>query len=160
MNGAGEMLVFSAADFEDFLEPRPDLQPVMEAGTEEGGPPAGGEPLAVPPARHLRRIHLPLSRRLRGGRPRDSLQRTALVLRPCRDHLRSNMERVQGPGRRHRHPGPDGLPGGILRGPLRQSGRRAYSAHHADAGDGDSGRRRHRRHRVSATTRGSPSTGW
>lgn len=30
-NGAGEMLVFSAADFEDFLEPRPDLQPVMEA---------------------------------------------------------------------------------------------------------------------------------
>jgi predicted amidohydrolase YtcJ len=31
MNGAGEMLVFSAADFEVFLEPRPDLQPVMEA---------------------------------------------------------------------------------------------------------------------------------
>ena len=30
MNGAGEMLVFSAADFEDFLEPRPNLQPVME----------------------------------------------------------------------------------------------------------------------------------
>lgn len=26
-NGAGEMLVFSAADFEDFLEPRPDLAP-------------------------------------------------------------------------------------------------------------------------------------
>src|SRR5256886_15019005 len=24
MNGAGEMLTFSAADFEDFLEPRPD----------------------------------------------------------------------------------------------------------------------------------------
>jgi hypothetical protein len=31
MNGAGEMLVFSAADFEDFLEPLPDLLPVMEA---------------------------------------------------------------------------------------------------------------------------------
>jgi predicted amidohydrolase YtcJ len=31
MNGAGEMLVFSAADFEDFLEPCPDLPPVMEA---------------------------------------------------------------------------------------------------------------------------------
>jgi predicted amidohydrolase YtcJ len=29
-NGAGEMLVFSAADFEDFLEPRPDLPGVME----------------------------------------------------------------------------------------------------------------------------------
>ena len=30
MNGAGEMLVFSAADFEDFREPRPDLLPRME----------------------------------------------------------------------------------------------------------------------------------
>ncbi|MBS2040657.1 amidohydrolase [bacterium] len=30
LNGAGEMLVFSAADFEDFLEPRPDLIPQME----------------------------------------------------------------------------------------------------------------------------------
>src|SRR5580700_7816367 len=29
-NGAGEMLVFSAADFEDFLEPRPDLPSSME----------------------------------------------------------------------------------------------------------------------------------
>jgi hypothetical protein len=29
-NGAGEMLVFSAADFEDFLEPRPDLAEGME----------------------------------------------------------------------------------------------------------------------------------
>src|SRR3954462_9571346 len=30
MNGAGEMLVFSAADFEDFLEPRPDLPASVE----------------------------------------------------------------------------------------------------------------------------------
>jgi predicted amidohydrolase YtcJ len=30
VNGAGEMLVFSAADFEDILEPRPDLPPVLE----------------------------------------------------------------------------------------------------------------------------------
>lgn len=30
LNGAGEMLVFSAADFEDFLEPRPDLSQSME----------------------------------------------------------------------------------------------------------------------------------
>jgi predicted amidohydrolase YtcJ len=29
-NGAGEMLVYSAADFEDFLEPRPDLSATME----------------------------------------------------------------------------------------------------------------------------------
>ncbi|NJM89259.1 MAG: amidohydrolase [Hydrococcus sp. RU_2_2] len=31
MNGAGEMLVFSAADFEDFLEPRPDLVDSLES---------------------------------------------------------------------------------------------------------------------------------
>ncbi|HKZ72427.1 MAG TPA: amidohydrolase [Steroidobacteraceae bacterium] len=30
MNGAGEMLVFSAADFEDFLEPRPELAASLE----------------------------------------------------------------------------------------------------------------------------------
>jgi predicted amidohydrolase YtcJ len=30
LNGAGEMLVFSAADFEDFLEPRPDLDQALE----------------------------------------------------------------------------------------------------------------------------------
>lgn len=30
LNGAGEMLVYSAADFEDFREPRPELAPVME----------------------------------------------------------------------------------------------------------------------------------
>jgi predicted amidohydrolase YtcJ len=31
VNGAGEMLVFSAADFEDFLVARPDMAPVMES---------------------------------------------------------------------------------------------------------------------------------
>lgn len=34
-NGAGEMLVFSAADFEDFREPRPDMAPEMEGELEE-----------------------------------------------------------------------------------------------------------------------------
>ncbi|HSB95717.1 MAG TPA: amidohydrolase, partial [Spongiibacteraceae bacterium] len=34
-NGAGEMLVFSAADFEDFRQPRPDLAPGMEHELEE-----------------------------------------------------------------------------------------------------------------------------
>jgi predicted amidohydrolase YtcJ len=34
-NGAGEMLVFSAADFEDFRMPRPDMQPQMESELEE-----------------------------------------------------------------------------------------------------------------------------
>ncbi|MCZ0733337.1 amidohydrolase [Phreatobacter sp. AB_2022a] len=33
-NGAGEMLVFSAADFEDFREPRPDMPAEMESDLE------------------------------------------------------------------------------------------------------------------------------
>src|SRR5271154_2506708 len=33
-NGAGEMLVFSAADFEDFRQPRPDMAPEMEVELE------------------------------------------------------------------------------------------------------------------------------
>ena len=35
MNGAGENLTWSAADFENFLEPRPDLAPTMEKDLEE-----------------------------------------------------------------------------------------------------------------------------
>lgn len=34
-NGAGEMLVFSAADFEDFRQPRPDMSEAMEGDLEE-----------------------------------------------------------------------------------------------------------------------------
>ncbi len=34
-NGAGEMLVFTAADFEDFLEARPDLAPTLESELRE-----------------------------------------------------------------------------------------------------------------------------
>ena len=34
-NGAGEMLVFSAADFEDFRQPRPDMPEEMEGELEE-----------------------------------------------------------------------------------------------------------------------------
>ena len=34
-NGAGEMLVFSAADFEDFRQPRPDMPPQMEGDLED-----------------------------------------------------------------------------------------------------------------------------
>jgi predicted amidohydrolase YtcJ len=34
-NGGGEMLVFSAADFEDFRQPRPDVPPEMESELDE-----------------------------------------------------------------------------------------------------------------------------
>src|SRR5213594_630153 len=35
VNGAGEMLVYSAADFEDFLQPRPDLPASLESELQE-----------------------------------------------------------------------------------------------------------------------------
>ncbi len=35
VNGAGENLVWSAADFENFLQPRPDLRPMMESELEQ-----------------------------------------------------------------------------------------------------------------------------
>ncbi len=35
VNGAGENLVWSAADFENFLQPRPELRPIMEPQLEE-----------------------------------------------------------------------------------------------------------------------------
>jgi predicted amidohydrolase YtcJ len=49
-NGAGEMLVFSAADFEDFREPRPDMPPEMEGDLEARRAHPRREPLALAPA--------------------------------------------------------------------------------------------------------------
>jgi len=55
VNGAGEMLVFSAADFEDFLVPRPDLLPVMESELKACDPAPGRESLAFSPACDIQR---------------------------------------------------------------------------------------------------------
>ena len=57
-----------------------------------------------------------------------------------------NMERVKAPRRRHRHPGPHGLSGGIL---CQSLWRRSGAANTADlphAESGDSGRGRNRCH--------------
>ena len=64
-NGAGEMLVFSAADFEDFRQPRPDMPAEMERRARGGGAHPRREPLAVAAARDLRRDHQPRARRVR-----------------------------------------------------------------------------------------------
>ena len=58
-NGAGEMLVFSAADFEDFLEPRPDLPRRHGSRAKGSGETTGRESMAVSIARHLQRKHFP-----------------------------------------------------------------------------------------------------
>ena len=56
INGAGEMLVFSAADFEDFLEPRPDLPESLESELKTVVVAAGPQSLALPSARDLQRV--------------------------------------------------------------------------------------------------------
>lgn len=58
-NGAGEMLVFSAADFEDFLQPRPDLPQGMEDELERVVRHLVEHRWPFPPACHLRRVHQP-----------------------------------------------------------------------------------------------------
>ena len=54
-NGAGEMLVYSAADFEDFQVERPDMPPYDGDRPRAGDPSAGDQSLAVAAACHLQR---------------------------------------------------------------------------------------------------------
>ena len=141
------MLVFSAADFEDFLEPRPDLPTTMEAELTE-------VVTLLAKNRWPFRLHAtydetiaPLPRRLRGGEPGRAVRRPALVLRPRRDDLRAEHRAGQGARRRHRRAAPHGLPGRVLHRPLRREGGRAHSARSAEMlQDGRPGRRGHRRH--------------
>ena len=53
MNGAGEMLTFSAVDFEDFLEPAPRSGTVAGRRTDTRRATAGRTSLALPAACHL-----------------------------------------------------------------------------------------------------------
>ena len=93
------MLAFSAADFEDFVEPRPDLAPAMEADLEAVVRHLAERRLAVPPARHLRRIDHAVSRRVRARAPRRADRPAAMVLRSRGDdHVRANIERVKALG--------------------------------------------------------------
>ena len=88
VNGAGEMLVFSAADFEDFLEPRPDLPDTLEAELEAVVRLLVAEPLAVPSARDVQRVDRALPERIR-ARQRARFRSTACagsstIARPSR----------------------------------------------------------------------------
>src|SRR5216684_170385 len=85
-NGAGEMLVFSAADFEDFLEPRPDLPASME---QELKAVVG----LLAQNRWPFRLHATYDESITRaldvyeGVNRDVAQGTALVHRPCGNDL-------------------------------------------------------------------------
>ncbi len=118
-NGAGEMLVFSAADFEDFLEPRPDLAPGMEDELERV-------------VRHLVEHRWPF--RLHATY-NESISRMLDVFEKVNrdipfnglhwffDHAETITEAQhrarQSARRRHRRPAPHGLPGRVLRRALR-----------------------------------------
>ena len=130
MNGAGEMLTFSAADFEDFLEPRPDLPASLEQELTRGGDGSW------PRHRWPFRLHATYDESI--GRFLDvfeavnrerALQRPALVLRPRRDDHRAEPGAGQGARRRHRRAAPHGLPGRVLHRPLRGRRRTAHAAH-------------------------------
>jgi predicted amidohydrolase YtcJ len=130
-NGAGEMLVFSAADFEDFLEPRPDLAAGMEAELEKV-------------VRHLVSQRWPF--RLHATYD-ESISRMLDVFEKVNreipfdglhwmfDHAETITPRNIDPRararRRHRDPAPHGVPGRVLRRALRRrcgQGRRRSSA--------------------------------
>ena len=117
--------MFSAADFEDFRQPRPDMPPEMEGELEDGRAHPRREPLAVAPARHLRRddqrARSTCSRSVNQDVPLDGLHWFF-------DHAETISDRNHRPHRRarrrHRRAAPHGLPGRVLRRALRRRRRR------------------------------------
>ena len=120
-NGAGEMLVYSAADYEDFQVERPELPPAMEGDLE-------------PVIRLLAqnrwpwRLHATYNETI--TRALDVFEKVdrdipldgpALVLRPRRDHRRSQHRAHREARRRHRGAAPHGLSGRVLRRALRRA---------------------------------------
>ncbi len=120
LNGAGEMLVFSAADFEDFLEPRPELAAGMEAELEQV-------------VRHLVsqrwpfRLHatydesisrmLDVFEKVNREIPFDGLH---WFFRSRRDGYAAQYRAHQSLGRRHSHPASHGVSGRIFCRTLRR----------------------------------------
>ena len=122
-NGAGEMLVFSAADFEDFREPRPDMPPEMEGELE-----AVVRILAQ--NRWPWRLHATYDETI--SRALDVFERVNQDM-PLEglhwffDHAETISRAVdrphRGARRRHRRAAPHGLPGRVLRRALRRRAR-------------------------------------
>lgn len=143
-NGAGEMLVFSAADFEDFLQPRPDLPQGMEDELERV-------------VRHLVEHRWPF--RLHATYD-ESISRMLDVFEKVNrdipfnglhwffDHAETiterNIERVKALGGRSCGAASDGLPGRIFCRSLRQRGGETHPAGSKDAGAGRAGGAGHR----------------
>ena len=143
-NGAGEMLVYSAADFEDFQIERPDMPPNMEADLE---------PIIrlLATNRWPWRLHATYNETI--TRALDVYEKVNRDI-PFKglnwlfDHCETiddrNIERIAklggGIAVQHRM----AYQGEVLRRALRCPEGRTHAAYSADAGDGGAGRRRHR----------------
>lgn len=145
-NGAGEMLVFSAADFEQFSEPRPELPAELEPELEQ-------VVRLLVEKRWPFRIHatydqsiariLDVYEKVNADLPFDGLH---LVHRPCRNDYPAQYRSHSRLERRHRRATSHGLPGRGIRAALWHAGRKADAASATHARSGNSGRRGHRCH--------------
>ena len=135
-NGAGEMLVFSAADFEDFRQPRPDMPPEMEGELD-----AVVRILAE--NRWPWRLHATYDETI--SRALDVFERVNQDI-PLEglnwffDHAETISDAVDRPHRRarrrHRRAAPHGLSGRVFRRALRPRRRRGDAAGRQDAEKG------------------------
>ena len=145
MNGAGENLAWSAADFENFLEPRPDLAPTWRRSSSRSSsswPGSAGRSASTRPMTRASTASSASIERVTGERALPD----PLHHRPRRDGQPRQHRPDRGARRRHRHPAPHGLPGRVLRRALRARRRRGDAARGADAARGRARRRRHRCH--------------
>ena len=145
-NGAGEMLVFSAADFEDFLEPRPDLPSGMEQELK---------PVVTLLAQNRWpfRLHATYDESITRAlnvyeevNREVPLQGPSLVHRSRRDDLAPKHREDRRFGRRNRDSAPHGIPRRIFSGPLRRRHAEANASSSRNASCRHSRRGGHRCH--------------
>ena len=143
LNGGGEMLVFSAADFEDFREPRPDMPPQMERELD-------GVVRTLAQNRWPWRLHATYNETISRAldvfetvAQRHPADRAALVLRSRGNGDGCQPRAHRAAGRRRRRAAPHDVSGRVFRRTLRRGRGRAHAAGGAHAGDGRAGQRRH-----------------
>ena len=95
MLGAGENLTWAAADFENFLEPRPELGASHGGAARADRAAARGEALAVPDPRHLRRIDRALPVGVRAREPDVPLRGLHWFIDHAETISDRNLERVR-----------------------------------------------------------------
>jgi predicted amidohydrolase YtcJ len=136
VNGAGEMLVSSGANFEDFLQPRPDMAPVTESELKaviqhlvENQWPFRMHATYNETISRALDVYEEVNREI----PFDGLH---WFFDHCETITDRNMERIKTLGGGHCRARPNGFPGRILRRTLRPETGHAHSANPADARDG------------------------